>query len=216
MIATWKVTCCCRSEKKCPPHSVLVLGLHGLTPTWPKAVLSCAPEGALQCQVALTGSGLSEGLVAWVSGQYHLGCGRLYEKWACQLLYGSGVPSHRLPLFAFELFRTSFLNRAHIRLSGTLAFQPLIIPFGFTSNMLFNFRALAGLGLLLQTVTGAAIDQSAAIESRATGYKNMAYYGSWYDSSHLSYQHVSLITITGVCTVMMAKASNPRTSSLRT
>lgn len=47
--------------------------------------------------------------------------------------------------------------------------------------MLFNFRALAALGLLLQSVTGAAMDKS-AIEPRATGYKNMAYYGSWYDS----------------------------------
>lgn len=80
--------------------------------------------------------------------------------------------------------------------------------------MLFNFKALAALGLLLQSVAGAAVDTS-LIESRATGYKNMAYYGSWYGNSPKLSD--SLLTIlAGACTAMMAKASSPRISSSRT
>lgn len=51
--------------------------------------------------------------------------------------------------------------------------------------MLFNFKAWAALGLLLQSATGAAVDKT-VIESRATGYKNMAYYGSWYEKFPLN------------------------------
>jgi hypothetical protein len=81
--------------------------------------------------------------------------------------------------------------------------------------MLFNFKVLAAVGLMLQSVTGAAVDKS-LIDPRANGYKNMAYYGSWYDNFTQCCDMLLTNMTTGPCTVMVATASSRKTSTPKT